>query len=260
MLNMKRFLIVFSCLFSFMVYGQAQVKNIRAEVEDSGEKFRITYDLDKDGKTALWDISVIATIDGVQVIPSARSLSGDIGQNIKHGRKNTFVWDAYIDVESIDGAVSFDINATPSIIQNPPSTDKLIGMGAAGVGAILVGVGLVNLNNSDVKEYKETCDPSKVDAQNSKDFIETAGQSPCDRLYLKANDATKRGSTLAIIGGVAVAVGSYFLIKKPIYQKWLATQNSIGLHIQPILELQTTYQQAMPGSNIGISLSYTLGK
>lgn len=257
---MKRLLILSSCFFFLAFFAKAQVKNIKAEVDNSGDKFMITYDLDKDGKTSLWDVSVIVNIDGIQVTPSARALSGDIGQSIKYGKKQTFIWDAYIDVESIDGKVSFDVIAKSSIIQNPPNTDKIAGYGGVGVGTILVGVGLASMNNSDVKAYNDRCDPAKVDANTSADFIETGGESPCDRLYVPANDAKKSGSTIAVIGGVVAAVGGYFLVKKPIYEKWLETQNRIGLHIQPTFELQPDYQQHFPNSTVGVRLTYTLGK
>ncbi|MEM1119389.1 MAG: hypothetical protein AAGJ18_03020 [Bacteroidota bacterium] len=257
---MKRLLILVICSLSWTLVIHAQVKNIKASVDNSGEKFMITYDLDKDGSIALWDVSVIVEIDGVEIIPSARALSGDIGQSIKYGRKKSFIWDAYIDVESIDGEVTFDIVAKQSIIQNPPNTDKIIGLGGVGVGTVLFGAGLATMNNSDVKTYNERCDPSVVDPATSADFVETNGESPCDRFYEPANDATKSGSTLAVIGGVAAVVGGYFLVKKPIYQKWLKTQNRIGLHLQPTFELNQNYHQSILGSTVGFRLTYTLGK
>lgn len=267
-----------SILFTVLVFSftQAQVSEISAKLNETQDKFIITYKLEK-GKTGFWNVQLIAFIDGVQIDPSRSALFGDVGQQIRYGKNKRIVWDAYIDVESIDGEVRFEISAKlpPMAAPPTPKMDYISGgvLAAGGVGLLASNLpnalkkGNIDVNatpSSDPISYYYTfCDPSSTAFDAEQVIVEQAGlNSLCDQHLETANSKYKSATTGVGIGGALIVIGGILILTKPIHKyiqmpKYLKAN---GLSFEPTVDFNSYYAGQTPQVNVGLSLTYTLGR
>lgn len=256
---------------------QAQVTNINAQFDQTNDKYIITYDLEKKGRVAYFDIEIYATIGGVKVIPSSPALSGDVGQQIKYGSKKRIVWDYNIDVEKVVGQVIFDIQARRPTIPPPPepTMDMAVGGAAGGIGLIMAGIGLPKLTkkgkidatltsaaDDPIVYYSTFCDPASSEYNADLVVERSNGTSVCDDHYEMANNEYKSGSVLTTIGVVLLAGGAYTFLSKPFYTPKIKAYNKkYDLSFEPTFEWNqnSAFQKTSP-TTVGVKLKFQFGK
>jgi len=116
----KVVLFIFICFLSLNLFSQS-IKNINW-VKDS-TKIVLYYDIVSLIKGSTYNVEVFCSTDGAETysIP-LKSCMGEIGSDIKIGKKKSVVWDVFKDVGGIAGNVSFKVVAT----KNPRKRDYFV--------------------------------------------------------------------------------------------------------------------------------------
>jgi len=132
---MKKNTLLFLILFSLSAIGQ-EVKNINFEQLDN--KIIITYDL---YGTDLFDVNCFYSIDGGMNFIELKSVTGDIGSEIKKGKDKQIIWDIFKDTDGIKGEIQFKVIATNLKVSNQFY--------------ISFGIGCIYLSNNEYLVYNE---------------------------------------------------------------------------------------------------------
>jgi hypothetical protein len=268
-------------IITFLVLGLAptsfsQIENINSQLNDAKDKFIVSYDLKKTSNISYFDIDLKVSIDGILITPSSAALRGDVGPLIKYGNNKRIIWDAFVDVERIDGNVKFEVIWRKPDVPAPPAVvlDYVVGGGAAGVGVGLSVLGLVTISkkgNIDLSAdpdknpivfYYTYCDPSSPHYNAEMVIIEAEGtDSACDAHWEKANKKYKQGQLMSIIGAAVAVGGAYIIWKKPFWQPKMNNYlKQYGLHISPTFEWNNFNDTGYAQGTFGVRMTYQIGK
>lgn len=256
-------------LFFFLFYQaflSAQATNVTAKLNKAEDQFLITYDLEE-GTQGYWDIKLIAFIDGIRIEPSRVALSGNVGWQVRYGKKRRIVWEAFTDVEDINGIVRFEVWANEPPFPPPPKAKKdllvgsstnLIGLGiAATASPIFLQQNKVDLNATSGEQpllyYQTFCDPQSIHFDPNQVIPEQENQaSACDQHFIAAEQGYQSAVLRTQIGGGLVLLGSAILLVKPInkYIQMPKYLKEYGLSLRPVLQLDS--QQNLAFAPIGM--------
>ncbi|MEM9888043.1 MAG: hypothetical protein AAF849_19260 [Bacteroidota bacterium] len=259
-------------VFSFFSTA-AQVSNVRAKLNNTQNQFKITYDLKK-STTDFWDVRLIAFIDEIRVDPSRTALSGAQGIAVKGGKSKHVFWDAYVDVEQIDGWVRFEVqaNVTPFELPKPLPTDLIVGNGMAALGLGLLASGLpnllkqekINLNTTPQDDpivyYQTFCDADSPHFDATQVIPTQVDQpSACDGYFEEAAQVYQAAALRAWAGGGFMILGGIILLSKPFYNKIQIPSYLIdnGLSLSPVLQFSTNEPFALGHMTTRLRLSYS---
>ena len=278
---MKNLVIVISAIFwslGSFCYGQSgsNISNIQWEVDQEKEVITITYNLEKIQHYSHFDISLVALLDGQQIVP--RSTQGDvgIGKYIEAGASKKIVWHYFEDVPTLKGKLEFFITAISEVISDPDSDNDgipdsadrcpyekgslsrqgcppkgvpawagLAGIGGTGITLLTSGL----LKQSEAVEVYNT-EYQSLRNPNSEDFdLEAAG-------FLKdqLKKDYKNGQWLAIGGGVVLAAGSALLIKRLIKDKKRKNKTT-SIDLYPMIDPAFKTNRNKRGGSVGIGMS-----
>lgn len=116
-INSLFFMLILMLLAGIHGFGQeitkTQISNIDFELEEG--KIKITYDLLKAEKFERFIIYVNAITESGDTI-LARSVSGDVNENVASGRKKSIVWDYKRDNFFTKEAFHIEVNALPQLV------------------------------------------------------------------------------------------------------------------------------------------------
>jgi len=113
---LKMILLVF-CLIPLLCYSQ-DIKIALTKLETVNNKLVITYDFADDLQKDLFDVWIeITTLSGRRI--NARTLSGDIGDNLVAGKNKQIIWDFVADDIVMDEEINIEVKA---IISRPNAT------------------------------------------------------------------------------------------------------------------------------------------
>lgn len=253
-------------LLSSQAFLFAQATNITAKLSKAEDQFIITYDLEE-GTQGYWDVKLVAFIDGIRIEPSRAALSGNVGWQVHYGKKQRIIWEAFTDVEDINGIVRFEIWANEPPFPSPPKTvkDLLVGSSTNLLGLGIAATALPNFlqqNKIDLNAvpeeqpllyYQTFCDPGSVHFDPNQVIPAQEGQaSACDQHFLAAEQKHQSAVLRTQIGGGLILLGSAILLAKPInkYIQMPKYVKKYGLSIRPALRLDT--QQNMAYAPIGL--------
>jgi len=265
------FFILFSLIYTFSLYGQ--VTNIRAKHDTVKEQYVISYDLKKVNAQHYYDIEITAMIGGIKVRPSVAALQGAVGRHIKVGSRRQIVWDYFVDIEKIIGAVTFKVKARNTAIPAlpKPKLDLALGtvMGSVGISLAAIGSktilkkGKINaaatLETDPIRYYYTVCEANspyykaELVQKNTENTM-----SVCDSHFVLAQNTYKAGVNKSAIGLALVAGGLFTLLTKPFNQsKVKAHQQKYDLTFQPTFN----WEQALPNRQgiVGVQMQYQFG-
>lgn len=272
MLKKRITLYFFTIIFSLNLV--AQVTNITSKHDEINEKYIIHYDLFKANDQRYFDIEITAMIGGIKVRPSLVALSGDVGLNVKYGSNKRMVWDYFVDIEKIIGAVTFKVRARKTFIPSPPKpmVDAVIGTAISSAGVYMAALGgrailkkgkrdeMATAEDEPILFYYTFCD--KVSPNYDLNLVQISAEgatSACDTHFEAADKAYKKGITKAAIGLAILASGIYTLWKKPFIQpKLKAYRKKYDLTFQPTFNLESG--RAINQSSVGFRMQYQFGK
>lgn len=106
--KMKKFILNI-CLFfllPFFAYSQAQISNVKFELNGKDRTIRINYDIDFNSPE---DSVYISAVGGKSGILKSKTLSGDIGKGIKTGPNKLIVWDFMTDSLKINENLTINV-------------------------------------------------------------------------------------------------------------------------------------------------------
>lgn len=246
------------------------VTDLSWEFKRTDEKVHIEYTLNKQGNTTYYDVSFQATFFGVEIPITSDAVTGDYGRRIRWGKKKTIVWDVYKNAAQVDLAGEIVVLATPDmnpdieIVKECPNTDYYIAGAGLAVGGGFIIYGATSLFSSDIKRYKEDCDPDADTSIEGMFLIDPiTGESLCDEAYDRANKKYKRGQVFSGLGLIAAGVGTYFLAKKPILIKCESQNSGDGnngssnfFSIVPQGGLNGIHPNGIPELTVGWKVSY----
>ncbi|MDF1551214.1 MAG: hypothetical protein P1P88_25560 [Bacteroidales bacterium] len=112
--NIKLNLGTLCILFLFAYFTNAQEARIEiTQLETINNKLVITYDFSDDVQNQLYDVWVeITNLSGRRI--NARTLSGDIGDNLVAGKNKKITWDFVADDIVIDAEINIEVKALAS--------------------------------------------------------------------------------------------------------------------------------------------------
>ncbi|MEN0049641.1 MAG: hypothetical protein AAF806_21450 [Bacteroidota bacterium] len=269
---MKHIYFLLSLLFSQAVLI-AQVTNVTAKLNKAEDQFIVAYDLEE-GEQDYWDIKLVAFIDGIRIEPSRASLSGDVGWQVKSGKKRRIFWDAFVDVEDINGIVRFEVWANESPFPPPPkatrdfwvgSSSNVLGLGIAATALpTFLQQNKVDINATPEEQpllyYQTFCDPQSVHFDPNQVIPEQEGQSSaCDQHFLTAEQKYQSAVLRTQIAGGLVLLGSAILLVKPINKyiempKYLK-EYGLSMSMRPVLQLDN--RQYLTSAPIGMEWMIT---
>ncbi|MEN0046522.1 MAG: hypothetical protein AAF806_05665 [Bacteroidota bacterium] len=264
--------LILALFFFYAISSMAQATNVKAKLNKAQDQFIVTYDLDK-REAGFWDIRIIAFIDEIRIDPSRAALSGDQGLSVEAGKNKRIRWEAYTDVESIDGWVRFEVWAspTPLNIPAPRPTDWIVGSGVTTLGLGLLASGIPNLlkeekidanvlpESDPIIYYQTFCDPSSPHFDATQVIPEQAGQaSTCDAHFLAAEQSYRAASTRTIVGSGLVVVGGLLLITKPFYRRVQLPKylKNYGITVTPNFQLDTNGHSTPLAATATLKLTY----
>jgi len=249
---MKHFILLIILLFSYTLL-LSQATNVIAKLNKTEDQFIINYDLEE-GTQGYWDVKLVAFIDGIRIEPSRAALSGDVSWQVRYGKKRRILWDAFVDVENINGIVRFEVWANEPPFPPPPKPikDLLVGSSINVVGFGITTTALNSLlqknkialdaNSTDqpILYYQTFCDPQSTHFDPNLVIPEQEGQaSACDQHFLAAEQRYKSAVLRTQIGGGLVLLGSVILLTKPInkYIQMPKYLKKYGLSVRTALQL-----------------------
>lgn len=111
-------IVTFSC---FNVTGQrvSEARIVNTDFDLKGNQLIITYDIENYAKNEVFFIAAVIFYEGGERI-QAKSLSGDIKDNIKGGRNKTIIWDLEKDRIELKGSIYIEITASPELVEEEP--------------------------------------------------------------------------------------------------------------------------------------------
>lgn len=240
-------------------FAQSVVSNTKWEMDETGEKIVVTYDLNRQGELQYFSVHLLGILDGVEF--KARAVSGDVGPYVRFGRKKTIVWEIYKDLAEADGSLSVKIvaeNAAPGPVadngnQNAdPLRSKSInkvpvfaGMG----GVVLLGGGLFVSGATKTSKAKSEYDD---DIRPRYEGIVSPDDAAYREEYTAVNKRYKSGQLLMIGGGAILVGGGYMLIQRLIDLKKIKA--SSRLDIRPQIDL--TAPDVQSGFTAGMRIRY----
>ena len=102
------------------------VRNVRFQVR--GQKIHVSYDLAGKG---VYTVNLRLLDGGRTLVARPRSVSGDVGKEVRSGKEKKIVWDALKDVARLGGDdFVFEVRAV-----RPGGTSKWVWIGGAGIAA-----------------------------------------------------------------------------------------------------------------------------
>lgn len=236
--------------------GFAQISGLK--FNKINNTYQITYDLIGQGNKRLYDVQVIALINGREFTPSVKALNGAWGTAQHVGRNKQITW-SYLQEEDIqlpnNASIDFFLKAKETLIPDKKiKTDLYVGGGASAVGGALLALGVTSFFSKDIKEYDQKCDPNSESRLESAFLIDPATEkSDCDECYAAANADFKKGQIFTGLGLVALVGGVYVLLKKPFedaYNKKHAKELSFAPSIN--------WNSSLSPNSVGFSLKYRL--
>lgn len=238
---MKNFVsLILACFISFSAVQAQIVSNVNWDLDANQENIIITYNLNKQGNSNYFQVSVRATLNGAPL--EVKTLSGDAGDYIRSGEGKRIIWNVVADVKEMQGDLKILVvaidplnpsanntnpatnNTNTNTQPTTPSTQKYEtrvpvwagvagggGIGAAGIALIVAGLS----QESDSKELYEVYE-SNLDPTSS---IYT--ELSRDEYYEEANSKHKKGQWMTYGGIAALAGGAYIIINRIIWNKKL---------------------------------------
>ena len=255
----------------------AQVSHIKFKHSANNEQYIIHYDLEKSQNESYFETELVAFIGGIRVNPSKRALLGDVGVNIKTGKRKKIIWNYPVDLEQIIGGVEFIVRARRQYIQPPPTaaTDLVVGttLGSVGLatalwgGSIVLKKGRVDPTVSASKHpiifYYTFCESTSPSFESSLVEISQLGQSSaCDAHFETANKKFNRGIFTGVIGAAVIAGGIYTLLAKPFLKpKMRVYRKKYYLAVQPTFNWAQQGAGTLAGKGVfGARMVYQFGK
>lgn len=210
--------------------AQPKVSNVRFELNNKSKVIEIKYDID-DVREAD-SVYIVASVARRGVI-APRTISGDIGKNIRSGKNKKVVWDVFADSLKINDDMVIRVNvlpgplplmaATDSLKRKPPVVKKQKGGGVNGLalatlgGGLVVGGGMYYLSTVQKKLSADSYEYYRNNNWNHKSDITLTGDEAYLRELSKASfeqaqadlKKAKRQQTLSkalLFGGIAIVV------------------------------------------------------
>ena len=100
--------------------SKARVMNTDFDLK--GNQLIITYDIENYDKNEIFFITAVIFYESGERI-SAKSLSGDIKENVKGGKNKTIVWDLEKDRIELKGSIYIEITASPELVAEETRED-----------------------------------------------------------------------------------------------------------------------------------------
>ena len=117
-------------------------------------KIEISFDLPPlPNKKSSYKVSLNATFDGEIILTTA--LSGDIGEGVKGGKRNSIIWDSTKDVIEVMAGTVFKVSA--KIIHPQPKFNHLV-IGAS----IMPSTNFISFNKDDIQSYRFNGQPVEL--------------------------------------------------------------------------------------------------
>lgn len=113
--------VTFSCI---SLNGQrvSKARVVNTDFDLKGSQLIITYDIEDYNKNEVFFITAVIFYESGERI-SAKSLSGDIRENVKGGRNKTIIWDLEKDRIELKGSIYVEITASPELVAEEPRED-----------------------------------------------------------------------------------------------------------------------------------------
>ncbi|UCH14907.1 MAG: hypothetical protein JSV22_02815 [Bacteroidales bacterium] len=104
----------FSCI---SINGQrvSSARVVNTDFDLKGNQLIITYDIENYDKNEIFFITAVIFYESGERI-SAKSLSGDIKENVKGGKNKTIIWDLERDRIELKGSIYVEITASPELV------------------------------------------------------------------------------------------------------------------------------------------------
>lgn len=173
----------------------------------------ISYDLARNSRLPFYNIKVQLSLGG-KVIASPAGLSGDLGGQVTAGLGKKIIWDTRQDITSLEGELKVDVLTDSggavdgkmpcAPIKTVPVLAGLGGVGIAGLGLMVSGLGQKGESNELYDVYREKTNPDDV-------AYATLSR---EEHYQDANSKHKSGTWLTIGGGAIIAAGGAVLISR----------------------------------------------
>ena len=110
-------IIIFSCLgVNSQRVSDARIANTDFDLK--GNQLIITYDIENYAKNEIFFITAEIFYEDGERIP-AKSLSGDIKENVRGGKNKTIIWDLEKDKVELQGAIYVEITAYVELTASP---------------------------------------------------------------------------------------------------------------------------------------------
>ncbi len=109
-----------------VVYGQrvSKARIANTDFDLKGSQLIITYDIENYDKNEIFFITAVIFYESGERI-SARSLSGDIKENVKGGKNKTIIWDLEKDRIELKGSIYVEITASPELVAEEESIEDI---------------------------------------------------------------------------------------------------------------------------------------
>ncbi len=201
----------------------------------------ISYDLARNSRLPFYDIKVQLSLGG-KIIANPAGLSGDLGGQVTAGLGKKIIWDTRQDITSLEGELKVDVltNSGATVdgkmpcapIKTVPVLAGLGGVGVAGLGLMVSGLGQKGESNDLYDIYRDKTNPDDA-------AYATLSR---DEHYQDANSKHKSGTWLTIGGGAIIAAGGAVLISRLLkinaYNK-RCQEGTGSVMAQPRLRLET---------------------